>query len=79
MGKYIPVQTKPEIKGDVLVKISKRQNRDGINYAEIMYNVKQKLGCIFVKNHNSETLELKRGQTKGLMTTCVVMQEELGQ
>ena len=45
----------------------------------IVYNVKKKLGCIFVENHNSDTLELKRGQTIGLATSCIVTQEELGQ
>ena len=45
---------------------------------EIVYNVKNKLGCIFVENHNLESVLLKRGQTVGLVTSCVVMQEEQG-
>ena len=45
-----------------------------------IYNIKKKLDCIFVENHNSEPMGLKRGQTiKGLVTSCVVMQEEQGQ
>ena len=51
----------------------------GLILPKIVNNVKKKLGCIFVENHNSETLELKRGQTIGLVTSCVVTQEELGQ
>ena len=43
----------------------------------IVYNVKKKLGCIFVENHNSEPLQ--RGQTIGFVTSCKEMQEELGQ
>ena len=46
---------------------------------EIVYNIKKKLGCIFVENHNSESLGLKRVQTIGLVTPCVVTQEEEGQ
>ena len=46
---------------------------------EIVYNIKKKLGCIFVENHNSEPMGLKRGQTIGLVTSCVVMQQEQGQ
>ena len=46
---------------------------------EIVHNINKKLGCIFVENHNFETLELKKGQKIGLVTSCVVMQEELGQ
>ena len=46
---------------------------------KIVYNVKKKLGCIFVENHNPESVLLKRGQTIGLVTSCVVMQEEQGQ
>ena len=44
---------------------------------EIVYNIKKELGCIFVENHDSESMVLKRGQTVGLMT--LVMQEEQGQ
>ena len=45
----------------------------------MVYNVKNKLGCIFVEYHNSEPLMLKRGQTIGLVMSCVVMQDEHGQ
>ena len=51
----------------------------GLILPEIVYNVKKKLGCIFKENHNSESLDLKRGQTIGLVTSCIVMQEEQGQ
>ena len=62
MGKYIPVQTNREITRDVLIEISDN-TVTGLILPEIVYNVKKKLGCIFVENHNSEPLELKRGQT----------------
>ena len=74
MGKYIPVQTNRKIQGDVLVKISDKTNT-GLILPEIVFNVKRKLGCIFIENHNSESL----GQTIGVVTSWVVMQEELGQ
>ena len=51
----------------------------GLILPEIFYNVKKKLGCIFIENHNSEPLDLQRGQTIGFVTSCVVTQEELGQ
>ena len=47
--------------------------------SEIVYNVKKKLGCIFLENHNSVSLDLQRGQTIGVVMSCVVTQEELGQ
>ena len=37
------------------------------------------LGCIFVENHTPECLLLKKGQTIGLVMSCVVTQEEQGQ
>ena len=37
--------------------------------------VGKKLGCIFVENHNLESILLKKGQTIGLVTSCLVMQE----
>ena len=46
---------------------------------EIVYNVKKKLGCKFVEKHNLEPMGLKRGLTMGLVTLCVVTQEEQGQ
>ena len=51
----------------------------GLVLPEIVYNVKKKLGCIFVESHNSEPLMLKRGQTIGLVMSCVVTQAERGQ
>ena len=75
MPKYIPVQTNHEIKGDVLIEISDN-TVTGLILPEIVYNVKKKL---FIENHNSEPLELKRGQTIGLVTSCVVTQAEQGQ
>ena len=47
--------------------------------SEIVYNVKKKLCCIFIENHNSEPLKLKRGQTIGLATSYLVMQAEPSQ
>ena len=32
-----------------------------------------------MENHNSEPIMLKRGQTIGVVTSCVVKQEEKGQ
>ena len=60
MGKYIPVQTNREIQGDVLVKISNK-TVTGLVLPEIVYNFKKKLGCIFIENHNSESLDFQRG------------------
>ena len=77
MGKYIPVQTNCEIQEDVLVEINDK-TVTGLILPEIFYNVKKKLGCIFIENHNSEPLDLQRQQTIGFVTSCVVMQEELG-
>ena len=71
MGKYIPVQTNHGVTGDVLIEISDK-TVPGLVLPEIVYNVKKKLGCIFVENHNPEPLMLKRGQTIGLVTSCVV-------
>ena len=77
MGKYIPVRTNREIQGDVLVKIC-HKTVTGLILPEIVYNVKRKLGCIFFLNHNSESSDLQRGQTIGVVTSCVLKQEELG-
>ena len=63
---YIPVQTNFEITGKVLIEISDK-SIPGCVLPEIFYKVKKKLGCIFVKNHNLESLLLKRGQTIGLV------------
>ena len=52
MGKYIPVQTNQEIQGDVIVETNDR-TVTGLILPEIVYRVKRKLGCIFIKNHNS--------------------------
>ena len=47
MGKYIHVQTSREIIGDDLVE--KMDNTvKGLILPEIVYNVKKKLGCIFI-------------------------------
>ena len=56
-----------------------KRKMTGLILPEILYNVKRKLGCIFIENHNSETLDLQRGQTIRFVTSCEVMQEELGQ
>ena len=34
---------------------------------------------IFVENHNPESLDLQRERTVGVVTSCVVTQEELSQ
>ena len=78
MGKYIPVQTNREIQGDVLVEIRDKTVM-GLILPEIVYSVKKKLGCIFIENHNSEPLDLQRGQTIGFVTSCILTQEEQGQ
>ena len=78
MGKYITVLRNREIQGDVLVKISDKTVL-GLILPEIVYNVKRKFCCTFIDNHNSESLNLQRGQTIGVVTSCVVKQEELGQ
>ena len=49
MGKYIPVQTNCDITGEVLIEISGK-TIPGLVLAEIVYNIKKKLG--FVENHN---------------------------
>ena len=78
MGKYVSVQTNCDIQGDVLIKI-RDKTVPGLIPPEIVHNVKRKLGCIFKENHNSVSLDLQRGQSIGVMTSCVVTQEELGQ
>ena len=77
MGKYIPVQRNCEIKGDVLIEISKN-TLTGLILSQIVYKVKKKLSFIFIENHNSEPQELKRGHTIGLVTSCLVTQAEQG-
>ena len=51
----------------------------GLILPEIIYNVKKKLVCIFVENHNSGPLKLQWGQVIGFVMSCLVTQEELGQ
>ena len=74
MGKYIPVQTNREITGEVLIEFSDKTT-PGLVLPEIVYNIKKKLGCLFVENHNLEPMVLKRGRTVGLVMSCVVAQE----
>ena len=76
--KYIPVQTNCEITGEVLIAISDK-TIPGLVLPEIVYSIKKKLGCIFVENHNSESIVLKRGLNVGLVMSCIVTQEEQGQ
>ena len=78
MGKYIPVQTNREIQGNFLVETTKR-TVTGLILPEIVYNVRKKSGCIFIEYHNSQPLDLQRGQTIGCVTSWVVTQGELGQ
>ena len=68
MGKYNPVQPNCEIQGDVLVQI-RDKTMTGLTLPEIVYNVKRKLCYIFIENHNSEPLDLQRGQTIGVVTS----------
>ena len=75
---YSPVQTSHEIKGEVLIKISDK-TIPGLVLPDVVYDIKKKLGCIFVVNHNPESILLKQGQTIGLATSCVVAQKEQGQ
>ena len=74
MGKYISVQTNGGVTGDVLNEISDK-TVPGLVLPEIVYNVKKRLGFIFVENHNSEPLMLKRGP----IVSCIVTQAEQGQ
>ena len=64
MGKYIPVQKNCDVHGDVVIEISDN-TMPGLILPEIVYNVKRKIGCIFIENHNSVSLDLQRGQTIG--------------
>ena len=80
MGKYIPVQTNCGITGDILIS---DKTVTGLLLPlllpEIVYKVKKKLVCIFIENHNSELLKLKRRQTIGRVMSWVVTQAEQGQ
>ena len=78
MGKYIPAQANCEITREVLIEVDDK-TIPGLVLPEVVYNIKKKLGWIFAKNHNSESMILKRGQTIGLVTSCVVMLEKPGQ
>ena len=78
MGKYVPVQTNCEITGEVVIEINDK-TIPGLVLPEMVYNAKKKLGCIFVENHNSESVLLKRRQTVALVLSCLVMQEKQGQ
>ena len=51
----------------------------GLILPEIVYNARKKLGCIFIENHNSVSLDLQGGQTIGCITSCIVKKEEIGQ
>ena len=59
--KYTPVQTNWEITGKVLIEI-RDKTIPGLVLPELVYNIKKKLGYIFLENHNSESMVLKRGQ-----------------
>ena len=69
MGKYIPVQTNRGVTGAVLIEISDK-TIPGLVLPEVVYNVKKKLGCIFVENHNSEPLMLKRATVFSSLDAC---------
>ena len=72
------IRPSTDVQGDVLIKIS-NNTVPGLILPEIVYNVKRKIGCIFIENHNSVSLDLQRGQTIGVVTSCVVRQEDPGQ
>ena len=57
MGKYIPVQTNRENTGVVLIEIIDK-TIPGLVLPEIVYNIRRS-GCIFVENHNLESMMLK--------------------
>ena len=78
MGKFNPVETNHGVTGDIFFEISDK-TEPGLILPEIVYNIKKKLGCIFIENHNSKLLMMKRGQTIGLVMSSVVMQAEQGQ
>ena len=48
----------------------------GLVLPDIFYHIKKKFGCIFVENHNPESILLKLGQTIGSVLSCIVTQEE---
>ena len=75
MGKFIPVQMNREITGEVLIEISDK-TIPRLVLPEIVNNVKKKLGCIFVENHNHESMMLKRGQTIGIVMSCIMLEEQ---
>ena len=80
MDKYIPVQMNHGVTGDFFIEISDK-TVPGLVLPEIVHNVKKNLGCIFVENHNSKPLMLKRGQTIELVmqVSCVMTQAKQGQ
>ena len=64
MRKNVPVQWNREITGEFFLRSMKKL------FPAVVYYIKKKLGCIFVENHNWESMIL-RGQTLGLVTSCV--------
>ena len=65
------MQTNRKIKGDVLVKINDK-TMTVLILLEMVYNVNKKLGCIFIENHNSETLNLQRTNNRVCDVMCTV-------
>ena len=55
------------------------QTNCGITDQDKQLNSQEEIGFYFIENHYSKPLELKRGQTIGLVTSCVVTQYEQGQ
>ena len=78
MGKYIPSTDESGDYRRGLIKVNYK-TIPGLVLPEVVYNIKKKLGQIFEENHNLESMVLKRGQTVGLVMSCVVTQEEQGQ
>ena len=60
--------------GEILIEIIDK-TIPGLVLLEIVYHIKKKLGCLFVENHNLQPMGLKRGQTIGLVTSCIVTQD----
>ena len=71
MRKYIPVQTNHGVTREVIIEVSDK-TVPGLILLEIVYNIKKKLGCIFLENHNSKPLMFYRTDNR----TSDVMQSD---
>ena len=66
MGKYIPVQKNRGVTEDVLIEISNK-TVPGLILPEIVYNIKKKLGCIFIENYNAKVEKRTDDRTSDVM------------